>query len=91
MGLFSKSKNDVDVSETEQVAPGHDIKKFRLNKPRSKETISAMASETLHAGVFDHAGTLLRSPFARFPEKASIALWITLGGAAVTMYSYATS
>jgi hypothetical protein len=49
MGLFSKSKN-VDVPETEQVAPGHDIKRFRLNKPLSKETISAMASDTLRAG-----------------------------------------
>jgi hypothetical protein len=49
MGLFIKSKN-VDVPETEQVAPGYDIKTFRLNKPLSKEIISAMASETLHAG-----------------------------------------
>jgi len=53
-GLFSKSIN-VDVPETEQVAPGHDIKKFRLNKPLSKETISAMASETLQAGGRDEA------------------------------------
>jgi len=49
MELFSRSKI-ADVPETEQPPPAHDIKKLRLNKPLSRETISAMASETLHAG-----------------------------------------
>ena len=49
MGLFSKNKN-ADGPETERSAPGNAIKKLRLNKPLSKETISAMASDTLRAG-----------------------------------------
>src|ERR1039457_3891244 len=49
MGLFSKSKI-ADVPETERPAPSNDTKTFRLNKPLSRETISAMASETLRAG-----------------------------------------
>src|SRR5271163_4912245 len=49
MGLFSKSKN-AEVPETAQAAPGNNTKTFRLNKPLSKETISAMASETLRSG-----------------------------------------
>jgi hypothetical protein len=49
MGLFSKSKN-AEAPETAQPAPGNNTKKFRLNKPLSKETISAMASETLRSG-----------------------------------------
>ena len=49
MGLFSKSKI-ADVPETERPAPSNDTKTFRLNKPLSKETISALASETLRSG-----------------------------------------
>jgi len=49
MGLFNKSKN-ADVPETQRPAPNNDIKKLRLNKPLSKETISAMAFDTLRAG-----------------------------------------
>jgi len=49
MGLFSRSKI-VDVPETDQPPNAHDIKKLRLNKPLSKETISAMASDTLRSG-----------------------------------------
>jgi hypothetical protein len=47
MGLFSKSKK-AEVSET-QPTPGNNIKNFRLNKPLTKETISALASETLRS------------------------------------------
>src|ERR1039458_3358697 len=49
MGLFSRSKI-ADVPDTEQPPPVNGIKQFRLNKPLSRETISAMASETLRAG-----------------------------------------
>jgi hypothetical protein len=49
MGLFSKSKN-ADVPATERAAPCPDSKKIRLKQTLSKETISAMASDTLHAG-----------------------------------------
>jgi hypothetical protein len=49
MGLFSKSKN-AEAPETAQPALGNNTKTFRLNKPLSKETISAMASETLRSG-----------------------------------------
>jgi hypothetical protein len=49
MGLFSKSKN-AQAPETARPAPGNDTKTFRLNKPLSKETISALASETLRSG-----------------------------------------
>ena len=49
MGLFSKSKN-AEAPETAQPAPGNNTKKFRLNKPLSRETISSLASETLRSG-----------------------------------------
>ena len=49
MVLFRKSKN-AEAPETGRPALGNDTKKFRLNKPLSKETISAMASETLRSG-----------------------------------------
>ena len=49
MGLFSKSKN-AEVPKTAQPAPSNNTKTFRLNKPLSRETISAMASETLRSG-----------------------------------------
>jgi hypothetical protein len=48
VGLFSKT-NKADLPETEQ-PPVNGIKTFRLNKPLSKETVSAMASDTLRAG-----------------------------------------
>ena len=49
MGLFSKSKN-AEAPETARPARGNDTKNFRLNKPLPKETISALASETLRSG-----------------------------------------
>src|ERR1039458_10259614 len=49
MGLFSRSKI-ADVPDTEQPPPVNGIKQFRLNKPLSNETVSAMASDTLRAG-----------------------------------------
>ena len=49
MGLFNNSKNG-DVPATERAAPCPDSKKIRLNKTLSKETTSAMASETLRSG-----------------------------------------
>ncbi len=48
MGLFSKSKK-ADVEEAEPVIVCAGSKQIRLNKPLSKETISAMASDTLRA------------------------------------------
>jgi len=49
MGLFSKSKT-AEVPATERAPPCPDSKKIRLKQTLSKETISAMASDTLHAG-----------------------------------------
>src|SRR5579872_6560315 len=49
MGLFSK-REAAEVPVTERATPCPDSKKIKLNKTLSRETISAMASDTLHAG-----------------------------------------
>src|SRR5438105_898104 len=49
MGQFSKRKT-AEVPVTGRATPCPDSKKIKLNKTLSRETISAMASDTLHAG-----------------------------------------
>jgi hypothetical protein len=49
MGLFSRNEN-TEVPDTEKRTLDKKNKKFRLNKPLAKETISALASETLRSG-----------------------------------------
>jgi len=93
MGLFSKSKN-VDAAGPERPAPGNGTKTFRLNKPLSKETISALASDTLRAGGWVEApppepkvgekisdGTI----FAGVSPDTNKPMYATLADASLTM------
>jgi hypothetical protein len=49
MRLVNKSKN-AEAPATARLVPANDKKTFKLNKPLSRETINALASETLRSG-----------------------------------------
>jgi hypothetical protein len=94
MALFSKSKN-AEVPETEQAASCPDSKKIRFNfNVLSKETISAIASDTLPAGgwvpqpkiggklpdgtVFAGISPDTNKPMYTTPEDASLTMTSTM-------------
>jgi hypothetical protein len=71
-GLFSKSKT-ADVPATERAAPCPDSKKVKLSKTLSKETISAMASDTLRAGGWVEAPPTEPKVGDRMPDGTVLA------------------
>jgi hypothetical protein len=93
MGLFSKSKT-AEVPATERAAPRPDSKKIRLNKTLSKETTSAMASETLRSGGWVEAPPAEPKVGDKMPDGTVLAgispdtnkpMYITAAGASLTM------